>query len=174
MTPRIIRRNDNRVDLVFEISEGDTVEVERVSFVGNRAYSDRRLRRVLETKQATFLRALINRDTLIEDRIQFDRQVLTDFYRSRGYVDFRVNSVNAEVTKERDAAFLVVDVTEGQKFEFGDITVTSEFADADPDVYRSQLRVKRGVTYSPLVIENAIQTLEQLAVRQGIDFLRVI
>lgn len=173
VTPRIIRRNDNRVDLVFEISEGDTVEVERVSFVGNRAYSDRRLRRVLETKQATFLRALINRDTLIEDRIQFDRQVLTDFYRSRGYVDFRVNSVNAEVTKERDAAFLVVDVTEGQKFEFGDITVTSEFADADPDVYRSQLRVKRGVTYSPLVIENAIQTLEQLAVRQGIDFLRV-
>ena len=173
VTPRIIRRNDNRVDLVFEISEGDTVEVERVSFVGNRAFSDRRLRRVLETKQATFLRALINRDTLIEDRIQFDRQVLTDFYRSRGYVDFQVNSVNAEVTKERDAAFLVVDVTEGQKFEFGDITVTSEFANADPDVYRSQLRLKRGVTYSPLVIENAIETLEQLAVRQGIDFLRV-
>ena len=55
VTPRIIRRNDNRVDLVFEIAEGDTVEVERVSFVGNRAYSDRRLRRVLETKQATFL-----------------------------------------------------------------------------------------------------------------------
>ncbi|WOI34082.1 outer membrane protein assembly factor BamA [Tritonibacter scottomollicae] len=173
VTPRIIRRNDNRVDLVFEISEGDTVEVERVSLVGNRAFSDRRLRRVLETKQATFLRALINRDTLIEDRIQFDRQVLTDFYRSRGYVDFQVNSVNAEVTKERDAAFLVVDVTEGQKFEFGDITVTSEFANADPDVYRSQLRLKRGVTYSPLVIENAIETLEQLAVRQGIDFLRV-
>lgn len=173
VTPRIIRRNDNRVDLVFEISEGDTVEVERVSFVGNRAFSDRRLRRVLETKQATFLRALINRDTLIEDRIQFDRQVLTDFYRSRGYVDFQVNSVNAEVTKERDAAFLVVDVTEGQKFEFGDITVTSEFANADPDVYRSKLRLKRGVTYSPLVIENAIETLEQLAVRQGIDFLRV-
>ncbi len=173
VTPRIIRRNDNRVDLVFEIAEGDTVEVERVSFVGNRAYSDRRLRRVLETKQATFLRALINRDTLIEDRIQFDRQVLSDFYQSRGYVDFRINSVNAEVTKERDAVFLVVDVTEGQKYAFGDITVTSEFADADADLYRQQLRVKPGVTYSPLVIENAVTTLEQLAVKQGIDFLRV-
>lgn len=173
VTPRIIRRNDNRVDLIFEVSEGDTVEVERVSFVGNRAFSDRRLRRVLETKQATFLRALINRDTLIEDRIQFDRQVLSDFYMSRGYVDFRVNSVNAEVTKERDAAFLVVDVTEGQKFEFGEITVTSEFPDADADLYLKQLRVKPGVTYSPLVIENSITTLEQLAVKQGIDFLRV-
>ncbi len=173
VTPRIIRRNDNRVDLVFEIAEGDTVEIERVSFVGNRAFSDRRLRRVLETKQATFLRSLINRDTLIEDRIQFDRQVLTDFYLSRGFVDFRVNSVNAEVTKERDAVFMVVDVTEGQKFSFGEITVTSELAEADPDLYRSQLRVKPGVTYSPTIIENAITTLEQLAVKQGIDFLRV-
>lgn len=173
VTPRIIRRNDNRVDLIFEIGEGDTVEVERVSFVGNRAFSDRRLRRILETKQATFLRALINRDTLIEDRIQFDRQVLTDFYLSRGYVDFRVNSVNAEVTKERDAAFLVVDVTEGQQFSFGNITVTSEFPDADPDLYQSKLLVKPGVIYSPLVVENAITTLEQLAVKQGIDFLRV-
>nr|WP_232367778.1 outer membrane protein assembly factor BamA [Tritonibacter horizontis] len=173
VTPRIIRRSDNRVDLVFEIAEGDTVEIERVSFVGNRSFSDRRLRRVLETKQATFLRALINRDTLIEDRIQFDRQVLNDFYLSRGYVDFRINSVNAEVTKERDAVFMVVDVTEGQKFSFGDITVTSEFAEADPDFYRSFLRLKPGVTYSPIVVENAITTLEQLAVKQGIDFLRV-
>ncbi|NIZ14856.1 outer membrane protein assembly factor BamA [Phaeobacter sp. HF9A] len=173
VTPRIIRRKDNRVDLIFEIAEGDTVEVERVSFVGNRAFSDRRLRRVLQTKQATFLRALINRDTLIEDRIQFDRQVLTDFYRSRGYIDFKINSINAEVTNERDAAFLVVDVTEGQKYEFGNITVTSEFPDADPDVYRKELRIKSGVTYSPLVMENSITTLEQLAVKQGVDFLRV-
>lgn len=173
VTPRIIRRSDNRVDLIFEISEGDTVEVERVSFVGNRAYSDRRLRRVLETKQASFLRTFINKDTLIDDRIQFDRQVLRDFYQSRGYVDFRINSVNAEVTQERDAVFLVMDVTEGQQFEFGDITVTSEVPEADPDVFFDTLRLKPGVVYSPSLVDTAIDTLEQLAVRQGIDFLRV-
>ncbi len=173
VTPRIIRRSDNRVDLVFEISEGDTTEVERVSFVGNRAYSDRRLRRVLETKQAGLLRDFINKDTLIQDRIEFDKQVLRDFYLSRGYVDFRVNSANAELTEERDGAFLVVDVTEGQKFTFGDITVTSELAEVDPDAYRSVLRVIPGMVYSPNAIENAITTLERLGIRQGVDFLRV-
>ncbi len=173
VTPRIIRRNDNRVDLVFEVSEGDTIEVERVSFVGNRAYSDRRLRRVLETKQANFLRTFINKDTLIDDRVQFDRQVLRDFYLSRGYIDFRVNSSNAEVTQERDAAFLVLDVTEGQKYEFGEITVTSEIAEADPATFRPIVRIKPGMVYSPTAIDNAITALEQQAVRQGIDFARV-
>ena len=173
VTPRIIRRSDNRVDLVFEIAEGDTIEVERISFVGNKAFSDRRLRRVLETKQANILRTFINKDTLIDDRLQFDRQVLRDFYLSRGYVDFRINGVNAEVTQERDAVFLVMDVTEGQKFEVGEVTVSSEISDADPDEFRDALRLKPGVVYSPLAIENAITTLEQLAVRKGIDFVRV-
>ncbi len=54
--PRIIRRDGNRVDLVFEVTEGSVAEIERLSFVGNRAFSDRRLRQVLETKQAGLLR----------------------------------------------------------------------------------------------------------------------
>ena len=173
VTPKIIRRSDNRVDLVFEITEGDTTEIERVSFVGNRVYSDRRLRRVVETKQAGFLRALINSDTLIEDRIEFDKQVLRDFYLSRGYVDFRVNSANAEVTCERHAVFLVVDVTEGQQFQFGEISVSSEISEADSDEFFDTLKVKPSATYSPLLVENAITRLETLAVRKGIDFLRV-
>ena len=172
VTPRIIRRSDNRVDLVFEISEGDTTEVERVSFVGNRVFSDRRLRRVLETKQAGLLRTFIRADTLIEDRLQFDRQVLRDFYLSRGYVDVRVNSTNAEVTEERDGVFLVVDITEGQQFTFGDISVTSEMSEADADEFRDVLRLRPGVVYNPALVENAITRLETLAIRKGIDFLR--
>ncbi|MFW8634559.1 outer membrane protein assembly factor BamA [Cribrihabitans pelagius] len=173
VTPRIIRRSNNRVDLVFEISEGDTIEVERVSFTGNRVYSDRRLRRVLETKQAGILRAFIRADTLIEDRLEFDKQVLRDFYQSRGYVDFRINSTNAEVTRARDAVFLVVDVTEGQQFRFGEISVTSEIPEARSAEFFRALKIKPGVVYSPTLVENSIDRLEGLAVKKEIDFLRV-
>ena len=173
VTPRIIRRSENRVDLVFEIAEGDTVEVERISFVGNRAYSDRRLRRVLETKQANILRNFLRSDTLIEDRIEFDRQVLTDFYLSRGYVDFRVNSVNAELTRERDAFFLVVNVQEGQQFKFGQITTVSEYDGVDAEAYQAALKVRPGVIYSPALVENSIARMERLAIQQGVDFMRI-
>lgn len=173
VTPRIIRRSDNRVDLVFEIAEGDTVEVERISFVGNRVFSDRRLRRVLETKQATILRAFIRNDTLIEDRIEFDKQVLRDFYLSRGYVDFRVNSANVEFTRQRDAFFLVLNIQEGQQFRFGRITTTSEMSQASAAQFQAALKVKPGVVYSPSLVENSIARQERLAIRLGIDFLRV-
>jgi len=173
VTPRIIRRSDNRVDLIFEIAEGDTIEVERVSFIGNRAFSDGRLRRVLETKQAGLLRTFIRADTLVRDRIEFDQQVLRDFYLSRGYVDFRVNSANVEFTRERDAFFLVMNIQEGQQFSFGSITTRSEMPAADAAAFQAALKVKPGMVYSPLLIENSIARQERLAIKQGINFLRV-
>lgn len=173
VTPRIIRRSDNRVDLVFEIFEGDLVEIERLGFVGNKVYSDRRLRRVLETKQAGLLRAFIRRDTFVADRIEFDKQVLRDFYNSRGYVDFRTTSVNAELTRERDGYFLTFNIYEGQQFRFGEITTTTELSEVDPDEFQEALRVRPGVVYSPTVVENSIARLERLAIRKGLDFIRV-
>lgn len=173
VTPTIIRRSDNRVDLVFEIFEGDNIEIERLSFVGNRAFSDRRLRRVLDTKQAGFFRAFVRADSLIEDRIEFDRQLLRDFYLSRGYIDFRINSVNAQLTEERDGYFLVFNVQEGQRFRFGEITVTSNVAGVESDAYLDIAKIKPGVVYSPILVENDIARMERQALRDGVDFLRV-
>src|SRR6056297_3640484 len=173
VNPKVIRRSDNRVDLIFEIFEGDNIEVQRIGFVGNRAYSDRRLRRVIESKQAGLLRALIERDTFVEDRIEFDQQLLTDFYNSRGYVDFRVTGVNAELARERDAYFITFNVEEGQQFRFGEITTVSEYEGVDPGPYRETLRLGPGVVYSPTLVENSIARMERLAIKNGVDFLRV-
>ncbi len=173
VTPTIIRRSDNRVDLVFEIFEGGVIEIERISFTGNRVYSDRRLRRVLETKQAGLFRAFVRADTLVADRIEFDRQVLRDFYLSRGYIDFQTNSVNAELTEERDGYFLVFDVQEGQQFRIGEISVSSDVAEADSDVYLAAAAVKSGEVYSPTLIETDIARMERQAISDGVDFLRV-
>lgn len=173
VTPKVIRRSENRVDLVFEIFEGRGIEIERVSFVGNKAYSDRRLRRVVESKQAGLLRALIARDTFVEDRLAFDQQVLTDFYQSRGYVDFRVTGTNAELARERDGYFVTFNIQEGQQFRFGDITVTSDIPTVNADTYRDVLRIKSGVVYSPSLVEEAIARMERLGIRHGVDFLRV-
>jgi outer membrane protein insertion porin family len=173
VTPKVIRRSDNRVDLIFEIFEGKKIEVQRVSFVGNRAYSDRRLRRVIGSKQAGLFRALVNRDTFVEDRLQFDKQVLTDFYAARGYVDFRVTGTNAELTRERDTYFLTFNIQEGQQFRFGRITTVSELPNVDAAEYQAALKVDTGDIYSPTQVENSIARMERLGVRNGVDFLRV-
>ncbi|MDP4032602.1 MAG: outer membrane protein assembly factor BamA [Pseudorhodobacter sp.] len=174
VTPRLIRRSDNRVDLAFEIVEGKVVEIERLSFVGNRAFSDRRLRQVLETKQAGLLRAFVQRDTFIADRLELDKQLLRDFYLSRGYVDFQVLDATGEIARQRDAFFLTFTVQEGQEFRFGKITAVSELPDVDVAEFEALLKIRPGVTYSPAVVENNIARLENLALRKGLTFVSII
>ena len=173
ITPKIIRRSDNRVDLVFEIVEGGRVEVERLSFVGNAQFSDARLRRILETKQAGIFRFLVQRDTFVSNRVAFDRRVLTDFYQSRGYVDFRVLDVETELTRDRGSYFLTFIVEEGQQFDFGNVSVRSEYPGVGADEYAKILRIKSGDLYSPSDIDNEIARLEILATDNQLDFLRV-
>ncbi|WP_255200167.1 outer membrane protein assembly factor BamA [Sulfitobacter sp. HGT1] len=171
--PKIIRRSQNRVDLVFEIFEGDNVEIERLSFVGNRVYSDRRLRRVLGTKQAGLFRILVKRDTFVADRTEADKQMLRDFYVSRGYVDMRISAVNAQLTEERDGYFVQYNVQEGQQFKFGEMTVSSTIEGVDAAAYQKIIKSKQGGVYSPTLVETDIARMERQAIRDGIDFMRI-
>jgi outer membrane protein insertion porin family len=173
VTPKIIRRSDNRVDLVFEITEGKVVEIERLSFVGNKAFSDRRLRQILETKQAGFLRNLIQRDTYVAERLELDKNVLTDFYRSRGYIDFQITDASAEVSRERDATFVTFTVREGLPYSIGNVTTVSEVEGLDAAEFAAVQKIRTGQTYTPLLIDNNITRMETLALQKGLNFVRV-
>ncbi|CAM4177596.1 outer membrane protein assembly factor BamA [Palleronia rufa] len=172
VVPRIIRRDANQVDLVFEVAEGRVVEIERLSFVGNRAYSDRRLRRALATKQAGILRQLVQRDTFVADRLDLDRQLLTDFYQSRGYIDFRVESVTNEFSRERSAFFVQFNVQEGQSWEFGRVTASTNVAGVNAQDYLAVAQIRPGETYSPRAVDNAVARMERLATQRGLTFIR--
>lgn len=173
VTPQIIRRDANRVDLVFEVTESRVVETESIAFVGNRAYSDRRLRRVLESTQAGIFRQIISRDTFVADRVAYDQQLLTDFYRDRGYIDFAIQSVTPELARGRDAYFITFNIREGQSYSFGQITTVSEINTIDADEYQDTIRIRPGVTYSPRLVDNTITRMENLASAQGQRFVRI-
>lgn len=171
--PKIIRRDGNRVDLVFEIREGKVSELERVQFVGNQAFSDYRLRQVLATKQAGILRALVQRDTLLPDRLEADKQLLTQFYQARGFMDFRILDVSAQVSRERDATYLTFTIQEGQSFKVGAVQTVSEIPGLDPAEFDKVRRLRPGVTYDPAVIDNNVARMETLAINRGINFVNV-
>lgn len=171
--PKIIRRSDNRVDLVFEIREGDLTEIERLSFAGNRAYSDRRLRQVLETKQAGLLRTFIRKDTFAAERIPVDENLLTDFYRSRGYADFKVQGVASELARERDAFYVTFNIQEGPRYRFGNIRTVSEIPGVDATEFAEQNRVDRGDYYNPAAIDHTIRRMETVALQQGLNFVNI-
>ncbi|GLS87861.1 outer membrane protein assembly factor BamA [Cypionkella aquatica] len=171
--PKIIRRSDDRVDLVFEITEGKVVENEGISFVGNRHFSDRRLKQVLQTKQAGFLRQLIKSDTFVPERLEVDKQMLRDFYLSRGYIDVQVVDATGQLSRERDATFVTYTVKEGQSWKIGRVNTVSEVEGVDAAEFAAVQKMRSGVTYSPSIIENNIARMENLALRKGLNFVRI-
>ena len=173
VTPVIIRRDDNRVDLVFEVQEGKISELERVNFVGNQTFSDYRLRQELASRQAGIFRQIIERDTLDPTRIEADKQLLTDFYKSRGFMDFRITDVSAVESRERDATYLTFTITEGQQFRVGTVSTVSQIPGLDAAEFDRQRRLRSGVLMDPLVIDNNVARLETYALKRGINFVTV-
>ena len=173
ITPRIIRRPNNQVDLVFEVTEGGVAEIARLSFVGNKAFSDYRLRQVLSSKQAGILHNIIQRDVFNADRVDLDKKLLSDFYLSRGYIDFEILDAGATYARNRDATFLTFTVREGQSFRIGKVTTISEVKGVDPGDFDRLRRLRTGVTYSPTVIQNNVDALESLALQKGLNFVMV-
>jgi len=171
--PFIIRRSDNRVDLVFEVFEGQVIEVTRLSFIGNRNFSDRRLKRVLETKQAGLLRQFSYNDTFAKDRIELDKQLLRDFYSLRGYIDFQVLSTTSVLTRQRDGFFVTFKIDEGFSYTLGDISVSSNLSGVELEGFSEIINLKPGVAFSPKYINEAVSRVEKLANDKGFNFIRV-
>ncbi len=173
VTPRLIERSDGRVDLAFEVREGPVVEIQRISFVGNRSFSEGRLRNAIESAQAGRFSTLFRVDNFDERRISADRQVLQDFYLSRGFIDAQVLSGVTELTRERDGVFVTYTIREGQQYRLGNITVSSNLNEvADTAPYRAQITARAGTLFTPTLMESMIQQAERHAYQQGLRFVR--
>lgn len=173
VTPKIIRRANNSVDVVFEVVEGKNAEIERITFTGNRAFSDARLRRVVTSKQAGLLRFIVKVDTFDPGRVEFDKQVLKDFYASRGYPDFDAVAVTSEIPNQEDGYFVTYEIREGQQFSFGNISTISEVDGIDAALFEGYANVRSGATYNPDVLDRAVARMENALQKAGYGFVRV-
>lgn len=171
--PKVIKLSDNRVDLIFEIFEGSIVEIERINFVGNRNFSDRRLRRVLSSKQAGLFRKIISRDNLINEKISLDKKLLSDFYKNRGFANFKINDVSSELSEEKDGFFITYNITEGPQFSIGKIKLNSNLEEIDPSAYSKFIDLNSGEIYSPDEIRKNVSNLEEKLQAIGFEFIRV-
>lgn len=174
VTPKIIRRRDNRVDLIFEIAEGKVVEVERLSFIGNQAFSDDKLRKELETRQAGALRAFIQKDTFVASRLELDKTLLRDFYLDNGYVDFEIESATVELSRERDAFFINFKISEGQQYTFGKLLASTELEGVDTEEFLGTIKIESGDIFSPNSLVSARERMEFLASEKEMTFARVV
>lgn len=171
--PKVIQLEQNRVDLVFEVNEGPVTGIRRINFIGNQVFSDRKLRGQIATKETRFYRFLSTNDTYDPDRITFDRELLRRFYLSEGYADFRVVSVNADLSPDREGFFVTIAVEEGERFKVGDITVESTVRDLTPAQLEGVVEIESGDTYDADKVELAIEDLSFSVGQLGYAFVDI-
>jgi len=159
--PKVIELDQNRVDLVFEIEEGPRTGVRRVNFVGNRTYSDGTLREKIQTKESRWYRFLTSDDSYDPDRVAYDRELLSRFYLSEGYADFRVASAVAELTPDQEEFIVTYTVEEGERYQFGPIGITTSLKNLDTEALRSRLTTQEGDWYDADAVEKSIQILTE-------------
>lgn len=174
VTPVIIRQSENRVDLVFEVEEGRPTRVQRINFVGNEVYPDRRLRRVVETSQATWLNVLFRSSGFDADRLELDAELLRQFYLERGYLDVRVLSATSELQRDRGGFFVTFTVSEGEQYRFGNISISSQIPGLDAQRFQPLLApvLGRGV-YDIRDLDLVIQRIAYEAGQHGYAFVEV-
>ena len=171
--PKVIRLPQNRVDLVFEVDEGDATEIESIRFVGNRKFGDSRLREVIRTKETRWWRLFSADDTYDPDRLTLDRELLRRFYLNNGHADFRTASAIAELTPDRKDFFLTFTIDEGPRYRFGAIEFDLRLRGLTHESIAEAIEVESGDWYDGDAIEQTIDALTDKIGTLGYAFVDV-
>ena len=173
IVPKIIKLEQNRVNLVFEIDEGPLSKIRNISFIGNKDFSDAELSSIIHTKEYAFWRILTSTDTYDPDRLSYDRELLRRFYLNRGYVDFKVLSAVAELTPDQKDFVVTFSIDEGERYKFGKMSLTSNLKGLQEKQLSSYLITREGDWYTAKAVNETIDSIsDQLGVL-GFAFVKV-
>ncbi len=171
--PKIIRRPQNRVDLVFEIQEGPVTRVCGIAFVGNRAFADSTLRGVITTRETAWYRFFTGADVYDPDRIELDKERLRRYYRARGYAEFEVVTTTAQLSPDGRCYYITFAVDEGPRYRFGRIELVSDIPELEPEQLRKLITVREGGIYDADEIERTVQAITEQLGELGYAFARI-
>ena len=173
VTPKVTTLEQNRVDVIYEIDEGPKTGVAKVNFIGNDVFTSSELRKELLTKESRWWRIFSSNSNYDPDRLEYERELLRQFYARNGYADFQVISAVAELTPDRKDFFITFTVDEGPKYTIGDVKVKTSLDKLDNRVLENYIPIKPGDTYDGEKVEKAVESLTFATGATGYAFVDV-
>ncbi|PBC09007.1 outer membrane protein assembly factor BamA [Mesorhizobium sp. WSM3859] len=173
VTTQIMDLGDNRVNVVFNINEGGRTQIAAINFVGNHAYSSRRLSDIINTKRSSWLSFVLRDDVYDEDKLRADQELLRRFYYNHGYADFQVVSAVGELDDATNKYTVTITVQEGDRYTFGDVSVESTIPEVDSKALESAVETHKGDVYNAKDVEDSIVALTEKVAGSGYAFAQV-
>ena len=174
VVPQIIDRGNDRVDLVYVVTEGGKTTVRQINFVGNRVFGKRQLAAVIKTSATNVLSFLIGGDVYDPDRVAQDREQLRLYYRSKGYADASVTSAKAEYDPAIHGFTLTFSIDEGPLYHFGDTNIICNVPGLDPEKLRRLLVARPGAVFDGNALDKTTEVLAIELAKLGYPFAQAV
>ena len=172
--PKIIKRENNSVDLIYEIDEGPLATIDKVNFIGNRHYSGNELQSEIMSKESRWYRIFSSAENYDADRVNYDKELLRRFYLKNGYADFRVVSAIAELSPDKKSFVLTYVVEEGPRYALGEVAVVSGLKDVDGAYLQDEVLLETGDWYNADKVEKSVYAITDALGKHGFAFVEVV
>jgi outer membrane protein insertion porin family len=170
VVPEVIDRGNDRMDLVYTVTEGKKTTVRQINFVGNHAFGDRQLKAVIKTSTSSIISFLTGGDVYDPDRVDGDREQIRLYYRSHGYADASVPGAHVEYDPATKGFALTFAIDEGQVYRFGDVSIVCNVPGLDAEKLRRLLLVKSGTTIDGNALDKTAEVLAVEMAKLGYPF----
>lgn len=174
VSPKVVARDQNRVDIIFEINEGRQATIADINFTGNTHFGDWDLSGVISTKESIWWKFFSSDDVYDPSKIEMDKELLRKFYLNHGFVDFRVVSVSAEFIPHSNSFVINFALEEGERYQFGNVAIDSKLKGLPSDALMHELTIQDGQWYSAEDVEVNVEMLTQLVGVLGYGFVEVM
>lgn len=171
--PKIIEREQNRVDLIFEITEGKPTSINKIIFIGNQHFSDSRLESIILTKETRWYRFFSSDDTYDPDRLSYDKELLRKYYYEQGYADFKVDSTVAELDPDNQEFYITYTLNEGKRYQFGNVNLTVDVPKVNLEGLKELITFSPGEWFNSREVEKVIDKLNTAIGEQGFAFIGI-
>ena len=173
ITPQVIRLDNNRVDLIFEVDEGPLIKVTSISFIGNETFSDFALRQVISSRQVRWWAFLSSVDKYDESRLDYDARLLRQFYLGRGYANIQIKRAQGGLLADRSGFALTFEIDEGTRYKLRDVSFTSQITDIDVSKFRDDIPLEKGDWYNVKGLEQGLLNVTNSLGNLGYAFVDV-
>ena len=171
--PKIVQKEQNRIELIFEIFEGPKAKISDLYFVGNEAFADKDLQEEVTTKKSKWWKFLSSSDTYDSDRVEFDKEKLRRFYGSRGYADFTAISSIAQIAPTKDRFFITFLLEEGIKYNVGEVNIVNHIAKFDASILEKEILIKEGKVFNSELVEKTVDKMVGIMSEKSYAFAHV-
>jgi outer membrane protein insertion porin family len=173
INPTVVQKDQNRIDVVYEIDEGPTANIRKINFIGNKRYTDEDLKDEILSEEKRWFKIFSSSDTYDPEKMNYDKEMLRRFYLKNGYADFKVVSAVSELTPNKKSFIMTFVVEEGARYKVGDIKIVSEIEDVNVSNLYPAVKLEKNKWYNALKLEKSIDEITDKLGEEGYAFVDV-